>query len=204
MRPTGVRSLPVLAACLLSLVAGCGQATTEGRPSAGTPATSPYAGPLVVSHEDAEHPSAGAAGDVVECRTWGTGGSQVTEEYADGATAETPEGALEVARSEWLVDGVTDGLLVAAQTDDRVLYVLEVGGSLKQAVVVRDGPASEGAGGPGWYAESWARCDAAEMPRSYTDALGLLIWEDAATGEPVPTGELEARRGGGSTATGSR
>ena len=196
MRPTGVRHLPVLAAAgLVILVAGCGQATSRGRPAAGDPAGATYAGPLVIPRDQAEHPEAGAAGDVVACRTWGRGGVQDAEVYAEGATARTPEKALEVARSERIVDGVFDWLRVAGRTDDRLLYVLEVGGEPKQAVVLRDGPATEGAGGPGWYVESWARCDAAEMPRSYTDGIGLLVWEDAATGVRVPTTEVEAWRG---------
>ena len=186
-----MRHLLVPAGAVLCVLTGCGQ----GLPATGQSAGSAYSGPLVVTRDQATHPRAGAAGDVVKCTTWGTGGSADGEVYAEGATAATAEGALEVAAGEWLVDGPTDGLRVARREEDRVLWVLEVAGVVKQAVVVRDGPATEGAGGDGWYVESWARCDAAELPRSWTDRIGLLVWEDAATGEPVPTTELEARRG---------
>ena len=83
---------------------------------------------------------------------------------------------------------------MAKQEQDRVLYVLPVDGAVKQAVIVRDGPATEGAGGPGWYVESWAHCDYSELPRSFTDALGLQIWTDSA-GRPVPTTTIESWRG---------
>ena len=186
-----MRHLLVPSLVALCVLSSCGQA----RPAVEVSASSAYDGPLVVPRDEATHPRAGAAGEVVECTTWGTGGLSETEVYAEGATADSPEGALEVAASEWLVDGPTDGLLVAARKEDRVLWVLEVDGVVKQAVVVRDGPATEGAGGDGWYVESWARCDAAELPRSWTDRIGLVVWEDGATGQPVPTTELEAWRG---------
>ena len=82
---------------------------------------------------------------------------------------------------------------MARQEQDRVLYVwaVEVGGAVKQAVIVHNGPATDGAGGPGWYVESWAHCDYSELPRSFTDALGLQIWTDSA-GRPVPTTTIES------------
>jgi hypothetical protein len=184
-----VRCLPVVVVALLGVLAGCGEDRLL------TAGSATYSGPLVVPRNQATPPRAGAAGGVVDCTTWGHGDYQDAEVYGDGATAGSPEGALDVAAGEGLFDGPRDGLVVVAQEDDRVLYVLEVDGVVKQAIVVRDGPATEGAGGDGWYVESWARCDAAELPRSWTDSLGLLIWEDAATGEQVPTSELEARRG---------
>ena len=187
MRPL----LVLLTALVAAPLTGCG----EDRPGTGGPAGSAYTGPLVVTRDEAVHPNAGAAGNVVECAAWGRGGVQDEAVYAEGATAESPEEALEVAASEWLVDGPTEGLRVAAREDDRVLWVLELDGEVKQAVVVRDGPATEGAGGDGWYVESWARCDNAELPRSWNERIGLLVWEDAETGEPVPTTEVVAWRG---------
>jgi hypothetical protein len=69
-----------------------------------------------------------------------------------------------VARTERGFGDVQEGLRVAIQEDHRVLYVLEVESVVKQAVIVRDSPATEGAGGPSWYVESWAR--AATSPNS--------------------------------------
>ncbi len=168
------------------LVGGCG--TADG---ASAEPEQPYDGPLSVSRAEARHPGAGAAGDVVDCATWGAGGFSDDEVYASGATAATAEQALAVARSEWIFGGVQDGLSVAKQEQDRVLYVLEVGGVRKQAVIVRDGPATDGAGGDGWYVESWAHCDYSELPESFGDSIGLQIWSDA-SGRPVPTSTIES------------
>ena len=181
----------VLAAlCLASSLAGCG----DDDVTAGDPAEHAYDGPLVVSPGEAVHPRAGAAGNVVDCTTWGSGGTSGTGVYAEGATADSPAKALEVARSEGGFGGVQEGLLVAGQEDDRVLYVVEVDGVVKEAVIVHDGPATKGAGGPGWYVESWAHCDYAELPRSFTDSIGLQVWQDA-NGHAVPTTTLESWTG---------
>ena len=183
-------SRTALLVAVLLVVAGCG-APTE--PAGEAPATSSY-GPLHVARSEATHAEAGAAGDVVECDTWGSGGLSDAEVYGGGATAGSPEEALDVAASEWLFDGPRDGLRRVAEDGDRVLFVLEVDDEVKQAVVVRDGPATEGAGGDGWYVESWAVCDPVELPRSHTEKIGLQVWTDE-QGRPVPTTELEAWRG---------
>ena len=153
-----------------------------------------YDGPLYVSGAAAAHPDTGAAGNVVDCRSWGGGGFNSAEIYGDGATADSPDQALEVARHEGTFGGAQDGLQVAKKEDDRVLYVLEVQGVVKQALIVHNGPATEGAGGPGWYVESWASCDYSEFPRSFTDSIGLQIWTNSA-GDPVPTTTIESWRG---------
>jgi hypothetical protein len=153
-----------------------------------------YDGPLYLSPDEAEHREAGAAGDFVECRTWGDGGFFLGEVYTEGATAKSAERAVENGRSEGAFAGGSDGLTEAAREDDRVLFVVEVDGVPKQAVVVHDGPAAEGTGGDGWYVESWARCDYSELSESFTEEIGLLVWYDEA-GEAVPTTELEVWRG---------
>jgi hypothetical protein len=175
-------------AFLLALSAGaCGDVGVV----AGTSAVHTYDGPLYLTRDEAEHPRAGAAGDVVDCGTFGGGGFHQTHVYAEGATADSPEQALKVAQSEGGFGGVHEGLRVAKQEDDRVLFVLEVEDVVKQAIIVRDGPATKGAGGAGWYVESWAHCDFSELPRTLTDSLGLQIWTDS-TGRPVPTATIES------------
>jgi hypothetical protein len=182
------RAAPLFA-CAFA-IAGCGQVGVM----TGEPAVHSYQGPLYVGREDAEHARAGAAGDVVDCDTWGAGGFSAADVYAEGATANSPERALTVARSEALFGGMQEHLQVAKTEQDRVLYVLEVQGVVKQAVIVRDGPATEGAGGPGWYVESWAHCDYAELPRSFTDSIGLQVWTDR-SGQPAPTTTIESWTG---------
>ena len=94
-------------------VAGCGTS------SPGEPAATAYDGPLHVAAADATHPKAGAAGDAVDCATWGMGGYSRQQVYSEGATADSPQGALANGRSEHAFDGVQSGLEVAARTDDR-------------------------------------------------------------------------------------
>jgi hypothetical protein len=184
----------VASGLLLAVALAVGGCSDEHAVSSSEPARHPYNGPLFVPRDDAEHPGAGAAGDVVDCRTWGDGGFSDEAVYAHGATADSPEQALENARSEMIFGGAQEGLRVAKQDEDRVLYVLEVAGMVKQAVIVHNGPATEGAGGPGWHVESWAHCDYSELPRWFTDSIGLQIWTDA-SGRPVPTTTIQAWKG---------
>ena len=172
--------LMVCAVALLGAASGCGDQ------AAGT-----YTGPL---YSDGEH---GAAGDAIQCSTPVRGGIAGHSPYAEGATAQTLDGAWETARSEAAFDGATStsGYEIAAEDEDRVLYAFEVGGEPKQAVIIRNGPATDGAGGPGWYVESWARCDLSEFPDAVAEAnFGLQIWTDD-TGERVSTGQIESYPG---------
>lgn len=170
-------------------LSACGDEVTTGEP-----ATTAYEGPLHVTRDQAVHPGAGAAGDVVECTTWGSGTFASTTPYGSGATADSPAAALEVARSEAAFNGAWDGLLVAREEADRVLYVVEVDGVVKQAVIVHDGPATDGAGGAGWYVESSAHCDEAELPASYADNVGLQVWRDS-EGRIAPTTRIASYEG---------
>jgi hypothetical protein len=177
-----------LAAALVvtGVLGGCG--LSKARTSA--TAVRAYDGPLYVARYRATHPSAGASGDAVDCRFFGRGGFNDSATYDEGATADSPEAALDTARSERIFEGAQDGLRVAVRDDDRVLYVIEVDGAIKQAVIVHDGPAAEGTGGPGWYVESWARCDWSELPPSVS-AFAPEVWTDH-EGTPVSTDELES------------
>lgn len=139
----------------VAAISGCGNAGVdepglnepgvESRATDGQPSTVHYSGPLYVPRDEAEHPQAGAAGDVVDCGAWGNGGFSDRGVYDEGATADSPEQALEVARSEGIFSGVREGLRDVKTEENRVLYVLEVDRVIKQAVIVRHGPATEGA-----------------------------------------------------------
>jgi hypothetical protein len=75
------------------------------------------------------------------------------------------------------VDGPEEGLTVAARTHDRVLYVSEVDGVAKQAVIVRDGPAAAAR-----VVESWARCDWSDLPDAVATRYerdGKQLWLSA-------------------------
>ncbi len=156
-------------------------------------ARTPYRGPLHLAAGEGRHPRAGAAGDVVDCSSFGEGGAFTGEVYSEGATSDTPREAVETARTEGVGWTVPKDLVVAAESGARVLFVAEVDGSPKAALVVRDGQGSEGAGGDGWYVESWAVCDVVELP-DVARELGYQVWTDA-QGEPVPTRVLAVTRG---------
>jgi hypothetical protein len=182
---TATRRL-LLHACAAALVGGlAGCADRSGELAVGDS----YRGQLYAEG------NTGAAGEVVQCSTRVRGGTSGHSPYAEGATADTLEGAWDNARSEWILDGASTGYEVAAKDDTRVLYVYNVDGEPKQAVVMRNGPATEGAGGPGWYVESWARCDLSEFPDEIAAAnFGQLIWTNA-DGERVPTGRIVSAPG---------
>lgn len=194
-----MRGHPATLVCaLVLLAAACGddEAVTVGT------ADHPHEGPLHVTRADAEHPDAGAAGNVVECDTWGDGGVSNAEVYDGGATADSPEQALDVARSEGLWRVAMEGLGVAKREQDRVLYVLEVDGVMKQALIVRDGPATEWAGGPGWYLESWAR---ATSPSSRAPSQTRSDYRSGPTQPGIQCRRRRSNPGRApSTATGSR
>ena len=136
---------------MVLLASGCADSTAN-KPAA---AANSYSGPLHVRAAAEEHPKAGAAGDVVDCQSWGYGEVHSTVPYGEGATADSPEQALSVARSEGAFAILPD-LQVAKTEHDRVLYVLDVHGMTKQAAIVHNGPATDGAGGRDWYLESSA------------------------------------------------
>lgn len=179
----GMARMMVLVVAVLTAASACGHSATPAQ-------AHPYHGPLYVRGAAERHPHAGAAGNIVDCRAWGSGGFSAAKVYADGATADSPKHAVDVAGHEGIYEGVETGLQVAKREHDRVLYVLEVRGAVKRALIVHYGPATKGSGGTGWYLESWASCDYAEFPRSFTDSIGLQIWTDPA-GDPAPTKTIQ-------------
>lgn len=193
-RRTHVRPVRVVPALLgVALALGALSACGAER-SLSEAATFQYDGPLQLPAGEGRNPRAGAAGDVVDCDTWGSGQAFHGEEYVEGATADDPDTAVDTAFSEGLFFSMPRDLLVAAKTDDRVLYVAEVDGRPKAALIVHEGEGSEGAGGDGWYAESWAVCDAVELPSDFVAEIGYEVWTDA-DGRAVPTTELSVMRG---------
>ena len=133
-----------------------------------------YDGPLYV-----EEGRYGAAGDVLGCRhDPAAGGSAGGDVYADGATSDSVAKALATARSEGMFLELPDVELEIAKTEsDRVLLTYSADETVRAAVIFRDGPATEGAGGDGWYRESWARCDLSEFPAEVAESyFGYQLW----------------------------
>ena len=174
---------------LCGALVGCG---SQGADSAvdGLPrASHQYHGPLSV-----ERGRYGAAAEALDCPP-AAGQRSRSDPYGDGATSGSVEGALDTAVSEGLfLFAPTDELRLAATTSDRALLVHESGGRILMALVFRNGPATEGAGGAGWYLEAAARCDFAEFPEEFAERAGYQLWRDD-RGDPVPVTEVYSTPG---------
>lgn len=168
------------AAVVVPMLGGDGEGRAVDPPAADVPpAAASYDGPLQARGRY------GAAAAVLDCRAV-DGSSETQVPYAEGATSDTPEQALETATSEGLfLFGPLDDLRLAAAEPTRVLLTFAATGTTTMALIFHDGPATEGAGGPGWYLESSARCDYSQFPPAVAADQGYLLWSDPA-GRPVP------------------
>lgn len=173
---------------LVALVVASGAAlwaetSRSASTGSGSPTATAYDGPLVAPGRY------GAAGRAVDCLHAPTGSNHTADVYSEGATSNTARAAVDTAFSEGLfLDMPRVELAVAATEPDRELLTYEVDGAVLLAVVVRDGPASPGAGGDGWYVETIARCDFSEFPEDDAQLGGLVdygVWADAG-GTSVP------------------
>ncbi len=162
-----------------------GDATVVDLPDA----TTPYDGPLYV-----DSGRYGAAGEALACAPV-DGQLHSGAVYGEGATSDSVESALSTADSEGLfLFAPTDELRVAATEHNRAMLTYETEGRILMALVFRDGPATEGAGGPGWYLESAARCDFAEFPEAFAERAGYQLWRDT-EGEPAPVTKVYSAPG---------
>jgi len=181
---TGV-GLALLGGALL----GCGSEDVAVDVSGFDDATTEYDGPL---HVDAGR--YGAAGEALHCRPV-DGQVARAATYAEGATSDSPEQALETAVSEGLfLFAPTDELRLAKAEEDRVLLVHEDDGRILMALVLRDGPGTAGAGGDGWYLEAAARCDFSEFPEAFAEKAGYRLWRDR-HGDPAPVSRIYSAPG---------
>ncbi len=164
-----------VAAVLAVLVAGCGGAAPrEQRPAAPIPASAERA--LECDGE----PYRSGRGD-----------------YDDGlATVQDfPETALVDYFTEALFSGELprNGYRVERREDGRALLSYDVDGRTKVAVVAADGMRDFN-GTTGWGVETWAQCDLAEFPATFTEAIGTGVWQDA-RGRRVPTARVRSFQG---------
>ncbi len=124
----------------------------------------------------------GAAGRVVQC-TGPVASTTVPAPFDGEDSGATPQSALDAARKWARWDGAQEWFALARVEGARRLYVFEVDGVAKQALILRHGPTLKGDGTRAtvirWWLESWARCDYAEMPESVVQAQGLQIWTNA-------------------------
>lgn len=80
MRRATTASALLAGALSLGPLSACG----DEEASLGRPAASEYDGPLHLPEGEGRHPRAGAAGDVVDCDSWGSGGAFGGDEYSEG------------------------------------------------------------------------------------------------------------------------
>jgi len=178
------------AASAALLLTACGQ---SGAVDA-VPGAVPYDGPLHVevtaAPDDPTDDHGGAAGQAVDCDATPVGGSR-SEPYDGGPVSRSPEAALRRDSRE-AGPGGREGLREVRREADRVLYVDEVDGRTRQAAVVHRGRSVTGS--TGWYVETWARCDWAELPPAWAQEQGTEVWSDAA-GHRVPTSRVQSSAG---------
>ena len=183
------RALVALGTVLL--LSACGRSVVVDA----APEATPYDGPLHVevtaAPDDGNADRSGAAGRVVDCDFPSTGYSEPGL-YQSGPVSRSPAAALTRELREYVTRGATNGLREARRDGDRVLYTYEVDRRVRQAVIVHHGPSVEGT--TGWYVESWARCDWAELPAALADGLGLEVWTDG-SGRRVPTDRIVSSKG---------
>lgn len=179
--------LPVLA------LTGCGAvgaADTSATPSASygmslAPTQAPTSADALIGWP-------GAAGEVVRCEG-PTIGTTRGAPYDGEDVGASPEAALQAGRRWASWDGAQEGYALARVEASRRLYVFEVGGVAKQALILRHGPALKGDGTRNtvtrWWLESWARCDYSELPDAVAEERGLQIWSGV-DGSRRPTSEV--------------
>ena len=112
--------------------------------------------------------------------------------YEGGETGRTPEAGLREGLDEGAFDGPEKGYLLERREHERALFTIRVGGTVKMAVILLDGPAL--GAWAGWHMESWARCNPSEFPEAVMTKSSLEIWTDD-TGRRVPTYRVISFRG---------
>lgn len=86
--------------------------------TSGEPAEQTYEGPLDLTREEEQHPGSGAAGDVVDCDTWGSGGFSEVDVYAT-SRLRLSLGRVVVLASRQLLEAL-GGAGVHGRVDDHV------------------------------------------------------------------------------------
>jgi hypothetical protein len=190
----------VLGLLLAALLAGCdaSSSTTPSPLVSGTPAASPYAGPmdLPVSGDDTGPvlTRTGVAGRALEC----DGAPYTGQRGYFGPNLESVRGsAAQVLEDVLRRDAVTAlpsaGYRLERAAAGRALFSFDVGGRTKVSVVAVD-HVRDSVGREGWAMEAWAECDPSELPAEQTEALGIGVWQDG-SGARVPVTRAQSFRG---------
>ncbi len=188
------RSVVAGTVVVTTLLAGCGNQSDAGEPAM-PPASLPpvdLSEPPVVNARD---PSvrAGAVAAFIDCEHGIWQGGSTADVGPLGSGDEPDEALQDMIRSGTL--GMPDENFIAAGQDDgRVLYVYEVSGSPKAAIVVADSARVQLDTEDRWAIETFATCDPAEFDPSTDDEIPRQVWNDADGGR-VPTSVITSARG---------
>lgn len=96
-------------------------------------------------------------------------------------------------KEAWAYQVPETGYRVEREDGDRMLLSYDVDEQTKSAFIAADGIRDYN-DDEGWGVESWAQCDPAELPAGVTDALGIVVWENA-SGKRVPVAEVQSFQG---------
>lgn len=190
-RPGAVRSVVGGAVLFATLLAGCGGQADDADEPVDQPAVAPASLPQVDLSErpvaDDADPSvrAGAVASFVDCE-YGLWQGGWTSDFGPLGSGASPDEAVKDMIAGDLLGLPDEQYVAAGQDDGRVLYVYEVSGSPKAALVVADSASVELDTEDRWAIETFASCDPAEFDQSVDDETVRLLWQDA-HGKRVPT-----------------
>ena len=188
----GAFRVALLTALLPGLfTAGCGDAPATAPTSTPSADETPVLYVPVADFDDSDAVlRSGAAGRLVDCDGPVHLGSTGSNVGTLDVGADTPEDGLRLFTDEGLFSVPRDGYRPAHQDEQRALFVYEVDGRPRVAVVVAVGEASEQTmHRTGWAMESFATCDAAEYGPETDEYLAPKVWLDA-DGKRVPTTQV--------------
>ena len=136
---------------------------------------------------------AGAVASFIDCDhgVWQGGWTSDFGPLGGGAD---PDDALEDMIAGGTLGMPDDNFVAAGRDDGRVLYVYDVAGTPKAALVIADSASVELDTEDRWAIETFASCDPSEFDPSTDDEIPQQVWEDD-DGNRVPTSVISSARG---------
>lgn len=194
-RPAAFRGLVGCAARFAILLVGCSgdpdEADEEGATLASLPQVDLSKAP--VANDPDPSMRAGAAANFIDCEhgVWQGGW---TSDFGPLGSGADPDEALEDMIQSGTLGMPDENFMAVGRDGGRVLYVYEVDGSPKAALVIADSAKVQLDPDDRWVIETFASCDPAEFDPSTDDESPRQVWQDA-DGERVPTSVITSARG---------
>lgn len=194
-RPEASHRFVGCAALLATLLVGCSGEADEADEGEAMPASLPQVDLSMSPVANDPDPSirAGAAATFIECEhgVWQGGW---TSDFGPLGSGADPDEALEDMIHSGTLGMPDENFMAVGQDDGRVLYVYEVDGSPKAALVIADSASVQLDTEDRWAIETFASCDPAEFDPSTDDEIPRQVWQDA-DGNRVPTSVNTSARG---------